>query len=50
MHIQLHRATAKPDPMNFSASAERPSTAPRSPELPGLTRDELRQIVLDLLG
>jgi hypothetical protein len=50
MHIVLHRATAKPNPMNASTSIERPATSPRSPDLPGLTRDELRQIVLDLLG
>jgi len=50
MHIPLYRAPAKPNPTNVSISAERPVTAPRTQDLPGLTRDELRQIVLDLLG
>jgi hypothetical protein len=50
MHIPLYRAPAKPNPMTVSTTAERTATTPRSPELPGLTRDELRQIVLDLLG
>jgi hypothetical protein len=45
-----HRVTAKPNPMNASTSTERPATTSRNPELSGLTRDELRQIVLDLLG
>jgi hypothetical protein len=50
MHISSYRVPAKPVPMTISASAERPAAAPRCPEPPGLTREELRQIVLDLLG
>jgi hypothetical protein len=50
MNSPQYRAPAKPNPMSVSTPAERPATAPRSQDLPGLTRDELRQIVLDLLG
>jgi hypothetical protein len=50
MHISAYRAPAKPAPITHTATAERPATPPRRPEQPGLSRDELRQIVLDLLG
>ena len=50
MHISAYRAPAKPAPITHATTTERPAAMPRRPDQPGLTREELRQIVLDLLG
>ena len=51
MHQDFYRIAALPQPLAGSAKpASAPSGTAPEPEIRGLTRDELRRIVLDIVG
>jgi hypothetical protein len=50
MHISLHRATTSPDGTLHAAALEQTIKAARGPEPSSLTPEEIRKIVLDVLG
>lgn len=51
MYKDFYRAAALPQPPAGGAKpASTPSAAAPEPEIRGLTRDELRRIVLDIVG
>jgi hypothetical protein len=50
MQAAVNRAALRPDPTFHIMMGEHPQPARPAPEARGLTREEIRQIVLDILG
>lgn len=50
MYTTKHRPPALPDRVSHSAAADDATTPRRGPEPSGLTAEEIRRIVLEILG
>jgi hypothetical protein len=50
MYITTHRPPALPDRVSHAAAADHANTPRQGPEPSGLTTEEIRRIVLEILG